>query len=131
MINIFSKIYKTTILNTKIYKLFNFHKLILIENNINKDTYLIDFVPEVDITNPINIIKLLSNKNVEGKIYIYSYESLDEHEHKRKIKQINDKINDKKINNIINNFNTSFNLYNNNCRYFANYCEKSINKINY
>ena len=62
---------------------------------------------------------------------IYSYESLDKHEHKRKIKQINDKINDENINNIINKFNTSFNLYNNNCRHFANYCEKLINKINY
>jgi hypothetical protein len=115
MINIYSKIYKLTILHTKIYKLFNFHNLVLLENNINKDTYLIDFVPEVDITNPINIIKLISNQNGKGKIYIYSYESLDEHQHKRKIKQINDKINDENINDIINKFNTSFNLYNNNC----------------
>ena len=53
---------------SKIYKLFNFHKLILIENN--KDKYLMDFAPIVDITKPNNIIKLLSNQNVQGKIYI-------------------------------------------------------------
>lgn len=113
LINIYSKIYKITILHTQVYKLFNFHKLILIENN--KDKYLMDFAPIVDITKPNNIIKLLSNQNVQGKIYIYNYDSLDEHQYKKSIKQINDKINDENINDIINKFNTSFNLYNNNC----------------
>lgn len=128
MMNVYSKIYKTTILKTQIYKVFNFHKLILVENS--REQYLIDFAPNIDITKPGNMIKLLSNQNVEGKIYVYSYNSLDEHNYKKSIKQINDKINDENVSDIVSDFSTSFNFYSNNCCHFCNYCEKSIDKIN-
>ena len=128
LMNVYSKIYKTTILKTPIFKVFNFHKLILVENS--REKYLIDFAPVPDITKPGNMIKLLSNQNVEGKIYVYSYNSLDEHNYKKSIKQINDQINDEIVSDIVSDFSTSFNFYSNNCCNFVNYCEESINRIN-
>ncbi len=128
VLHVYSQIYKTTILKTPIFKLFNFHKLILVENS--REQYLIDFAPVIDITKPGNMIKLISNQNVEGKIYVYKYDSVDEHNYRKSIKQINDKINDEIVSDIVRDFSTSFNFYSNNCCHFCSYCEESIDKIN-
>jgi len=133
---IFTPLYKNNHL-VKFHNIVLFQKNKIIKNNNYENIFVIDFVPDEDITNIKTIIKLLFGKNINGKIRIFYYNKITKKEIIYELYETNQKLcnknvmksYDKNIYNIINEWNSTFNLYTHNCKHFSNYFTKLCNKI--